>query len=286
METVEPELPTFAWRTKQVSRSSNQNHVWFSGVAGKDHRGFAAVRNSVVAFPPQFAFRLSALFRTTYLGSKIHLALMAALGILACSCSSNSELARVKAAAKRGDAEAQYQLGEYYHDRVEVAPDYEAAAAWFGRAARQGHAAAQHALGKKLLNAEGALPDEVQAANWIRKSAEQGYAPAQDELASLYAGGLGVPQDEAEAVKWATRAAEQDYADAQYHLGCLLSSGTAGEASTNKVAACFWFTLAAADGHQESEDLLNTLKQQLTPQQAEDVKQQAEQWKRKTPGRE
>jgi TPR repeat protein len=80
-----------------------------------------------------------------------------------------------------GNSEAQFRLGAYYHDAVEMAPDYQTAALWFRRAAEQGHAAAQFALGEMYLNAEGMLPDEVQAAKWIQKAAEQGYAPAQNE---------------------------------------------------------------------------------------------------------
>jgi len=197
---------------------------------------------------------------------------------LACSCSRDSELARVKAAARRGDPEAQFQLGAYYHDGVGLAPDYAAAAAWFGRAAQQGHAAAQLALGKMLLNAEGMLPDDAEAANWIRKAAQQGYAPAQDELATMYWEGIGVTRDGAKAVEWATKAAEQRFPEAQYHLGRFLSSATPNGTAVDKVAACFWLTLAAAEGHLESEDLLNTLKEQLTPQQLEEIKNRIQRW--------
>ncbi len=206
----------------------------------------------------------------------------ALLGVLLlnCSCSKDSELARVKAAAKRGDPEAQFQLGAYYHDGPGLAPDYEAAAAWFARAAQQGHTAAQFALGKMLLNAEGVLPDEMQAANWIRKAAEQGYAPAQDELARMYSNGTGVMADHSEAVKWATQAAEQGSPDAQYFLGCLLSSGAPSGTRPDKVAACFWLGLAAAEGHLESEELLGQLKAQLTPEQAAELNRRNETWKK------
>ena len=170
------------------------------------------------------------------------------LAMLNCSCSKRSELANAKAEAKRGNSEAQFRLGAYYHDAVEMAPDYQTAALWFRRAAEQGHAAAQFALGEMYLNAEGMLPDEVQAAKWIQKAAEQGYAPAQNELAVMYSNGIGVIQDNVEAVNWANKAAEQSYSEAQYHLGCLLSSNAAGRAPADLVAACVWLSLAAAQG--------------------------------------
>jgi Sel1 repeat-containing protein len=73
------------------------------------------------------------------------------LAMLNSSCSKRSELAKTKAEAKRGNSEAQFRLGAYYHDAVEVALDYQAAAIWFRRAAEQGHAAAQFALGETRL---------------------------------------------------------------------------------------------------------------------------------------
>ena len=204
------------------------------------------------------------------------------------SCSNNSELARVKAEARRGNPEAQFQLGAYYHDGLDVTRDYEAAAAWFGRAARQGYPAAQLALGTMLLNAEGMLPDEAEAANWIRKAAEQGYPPAQDELATLYAEGIGVMQDDAAAVSWATKAAEQGLPEAQYHLGSFLASGAPGGAvPPDKIAsACFWLALAAADGHQESQELFNTLKRQLTQAQLNELTNRTRLWRQKHPSQE
>lgn len=205
------------------------------------------------------------------------------VAILNCSCTDNSELGRMKAAAKRGDPQAQFQLGAYYYEGPQLSPDYEAAAYWFQRAAQQGHAAAQLALGKMFLNAQGVLPDEAEAANWIRKSADQGYAPAQDELAMMCANATGVMHDPAEAVKWATRAADQGFVDAQYHLGCLLTSNAPVGVAPDKLGACFWLSLAAADGHQESEEMLNVLKTQLTGPQLEELKRRLESWKKKHP---
>lgn len=202
-------------------------------------------------------------------------------GIVVCSCSKTSELARLKAEGARGNPEAQYRLGVIYHEGVQVAPDYLTAAAWFRSAAAQGHAAAQFALGETYLQGEGMLADEVEAAKWIGKSAEQGYAPAQDELAVMYSNGAGVLQDDSEALKWASKAAEQGYADAQYHLGTFLSGQLPGKPPPDYVAACLWLSLAAANGHEASEELLAGLTAKLTPAQLDEVKRRVESWQRK-----
>jgi TPR repeat protein len=203
--------------------------------------------------------------------------LFAGVLLVCCSCSDKSELARLKSAAKNGDPEAQFQLGDYYYEGLGLAPDYQSAAAWFRRAAQQGHPVAQLALGKMLEEGRGMLPDEVEGARWIQKAAEQGYAPAQDELATMYSNGTGVLQDNAQALAWATKAAEQGFTDAQYHLGSMLSSNAP---ATNLANACFWLTLAADQGHLESEDLLNALEGKLTPQQQQEIKQRADLWQK------
>lgn len=203
------------------------------------------------------------------------------VAILTGSCSKRSELAAIKAKAKRGDPDAQCQLGMYYQEGLELAPDNQTAAMWFRRAAGQGHAVAQLALGRMYLTGEGVLPDEIQAVKWIRQAAEQGFAPAQDELAVLYSEGVGVMQDAVEALNWAAKAAEQGYPEAQYRLGCWLSTNAPGRVPANLITACVWLSLAAAAGHTEAEESLATLKGQLTPPQLEEVRGRTEHWKQK-----
>lgn len=203
------------------------------------------------------------------------------LSLLLCSCSKNSELARVTAEARRGNAEAQYQLGAYYHDESGGPPDYQTAAIWFRKAAQQGHAFAQFALGEMCLNGEGMIPDELEAAKWITKAAEQGFAPAQDELAAMCSQGMGVAPDPGEALNWATKAAEQGYPEAQYRLGCLLSTNDLEGRPADLVGACVWLTLAAGEGFIEGEETLKPLQSQLNPAQLEEVRRRAELWKQK-----
>ena len=87
-----------------------------------------------------------------------------------------ADLDGLKAAAERGDAESQYQLGVRY------------------------------------ATGNGIATDDAQAARWIEKAATQGHVGAQFDLGLMYADGNGVPQDSATAVSWLRKAADQtDY---------------------------------------------------------------------------
>jgi hypothetical protein len=116
------------------------------------------------------------------------------------------DLAQLKAAAERGDAQAQAKLGDVYEGRF----NYSTAADWFRKAAAQGVPHAQWRLGKMLLDgrpkfAEGSVPVPKSAdegLNWIFLAANQGLDGAQHDLGYFYEQGLGVKQDYAEAYKW------------------------------------------------------------------------------------
>ena len=69
-------------------------------------------------------------------------------------------------------------------------------------AADKGDAQAQFRLGVMFASGRGAERDLPQAAYWFQKSAEQGNAAAQFNLAVLYAQGAGVPQDPVIAAKF------------------------------------------------------------------------------------
>ncbi len=284
METMESQLRAAAGRPTALSSSTprgtsyRESLILPGNCSSFGTRGSWATRAekvSVTQRPPHKRLPVRAALAVRVLP------VLLAVAASVCSCSDNSQLARVTAAAKRGDAQAQFQLGEYYYDRVELPPDYAAASLWFRRAAQQGHPAAQYALGKMLLNGQGALPDELEGAQWIRKAAQQGYAPAQNELGMMHSEGSGVMQDLTEAKTWFTKAAEQGLAESQYHLGALLAAGAPDGAATSKLTACFWLSLAAAQGDAESQDLLQTLTPQLNSSQLEELKRRTAQWQKK-----
>ncbi len=66
-------------------------------------------------------------------------------------------------AAERGDATAQYFLGEAYYEGDGVSQNYTQAVKWWRKAAEQGSGAAQYRLGCAYANGEGAPQDYVYA---------------------------------------------------------------------------------------------------------------------------
>lgn len=190
----------------------------------------------------------------------------------------------VEEAARRGEASAQYQLGEWYAHNPWIPP--EEAAKWLGKAAGQGHARAQCFLGMFCQGGYGEGDPHKEAVKWFRRAARQNHPPAQRFLGTLYLTGTGVKKNPREAMKWFRkaalggdtesayqsavgytkgwgvkrdikkgieffhRAAHQDYADAQYHLGLYYQCGK--RVPADKEEALKWLALAAAQGHEEA----------------------------------
>jgi|GEM_PF-5640471 len=191
-------------------------------------------------------------------------------------------LERLRAAAFRGDAAAQIDLGLCYERGSGVAQNDGEAARWYRLAAEQGDAIAQRNLGWMYENGRGVARDERQAVVWYSKSAAQGFAGGQvnlgymyergrgvpisleeaaklyhkaanqadslgmTNLGWLYVDGRGVPQNYSEALKWTRMAAMRGHARAQNNLGWLYQNGR-GVAQSDREAAS-WYRKAAAQG--------------------------------------
>jgi|TARA_B110000967_G_scaffold6241_1_gene6254 TPR repeat protein len=67
-------------------------------------------------------------------------------------------------------------------------------------AAKQGDADAQFNLGIMYDIGEGVPENNAEAVKWYRKAADQGHAKAQFNLGLMYNNGEGVPENDAEAV--------------------------------------------------------------------------------------
>jgi len=89
--------------------------------------------------------------------------------------------------AKRGNADAQLNLGTLYDYGQGVSEDPETAVKWYKAAARGGNPAAQFNLGLLYAQGRGVPENPAEAARWYRKAADKGVAVAQFNLGLLYA---------------------------------------------------------------------------------------------------
>jgi|GEM_PF-1430535 len=178
------------------------------------------------------------------------------------------KMAQLRDAAKRGDAEAQYQLGCEYLRSVDVEghgfwsiyPDSEAEGLkWLRKAAEQGHAAAQHQLWYQYCcrlrycpKSETHSPVNLaEGIKWLHKAAEQGHAAAQCDLGFFYLHGYtpGMYSEtavgnKAEAIKWFRKAAEQGVG--MTALGVCYHNGDG--VPEDKAEALRWYRKAADKG--------------------------------------
>lgn len=119
--------------------------------------------------------------------------------------------------AIRGNAHAQFLIGEAYRLGRSVDPNFPLAEDWYIRAARQGDVAAATELG--LLLAGRHLPQA--ALPWLTMAAQHGEPRALCSLAALYYNGEGVARDEPRAYALMLRAAEAGLPEAKLRLATL-----------------------------------------------------------------
>jgi uncharacterized protein len=109
--------------------------------------------------------------------------------------------------AKKGNADAQFQLGVMYESGQGVLRNDAEAIKWYRKAAEQDDAVAQFNLG--VMYGKGVSPNYVEAALWYRLGAGHGLAGAQFNLGMMYVEGQGVPQDDVQGHMWLDLAASQ-----------------------------------------------------------------------------
>lgn len=155
-----------------------------------------------------------------------------------------------RAAAEKGDPQAEYFLARRYADGIGVPRDYVKAVAYLRQSADQGYAPAQTGLGSCYAHGTGVKQDYAEAVWWYRQATAQGDSLAEYSLGYAYADGKGVPKDVDTALKWWRKSAEQGQALAQNALGQFYFQGEhPGDTNhINYVEAAKWLHQAAEQG--------------------------------------
>lgn len=121
---------------------------------------------------------------------------------------------RWRGPATRGDADAQFNLGQAYKLGRGVPADLSQAEAWYGRAAAQGHEQAEASYGLALF----ANGKREQASPWLQRAAGRGDPRAQYVLGTMYFNGDVVAKDWVRAYALVTRSSQSGLAEASSAL--------------------------------------------------------------------
>ena len=154
---------------------------------------------------------------------------------------------KLEQVAERGDAYAQYRMGQLYRDGPLLIPDNRKAKHWLTQAAKQGLPEAQYALGKLLLSDDWEVRDPDEGIRWLKQAAENGSHFAAYRLGKEYLSGEVISKSVTKAADWFTKSAEAGNQYAQYMLGklCLTGQGL----PRDQAQAMVWFRHSAAQGN-------------------------------------
>lgn len=119
--------------------------------------------------------------------------------------------------AEKGDADAQFNLGQAYRLGRGVPTNLAQSKSWFERAATSGHVDAQTTLGLLLFQNGG----QAQGLKWLKLAAEQGEARALLVYGTALFNGDGVTQNQVLGYAYVSRAAAQGLAPAKDTLAQL-----------------------------------------------------------------
>lgn len=156
--------------------------------------------------------------------------------------------------AGRGDAHAQYLMGQLYQGGPLLIPNSQKAKHWLTQAAEHGLPEAQYALGKLFLSDDMEVRDPDEGIRWLKQAAQSGNHYAAYRLGKEYLTGEVVTKDIVKAVEWFSQSAEADDQYAQYMLGKLYLTGQG--VTHDQTQAMVWFSRSAAQGNQYAQFFL------------------------------
>jgi len=109
--------------------------------------------------------------------------------------------------AKKGNAEAQFKVGEMYETGFGVKQDMAEANNWISKAANQGHETAGFKLLYWDMKKNGVTDANKAEVEALKTKAKQGNPQAQYFVGKMYAEGIGVKKNTDKAIGWLNKAA-------------------------------------------------------------------------------
>jgi hypothetical protein len=149
--------------------------------------------------------------------------------------------------------------------------------------AEKGDAKAQFEIGEAyIFGMEGIEINFVTAFSWFKKSADQKYPSAMFRMGTCYQDGVGIDKDEVEACYWYSEAAKYGDADSMYMLVLFyLSDDMGGFYEEYEDEALHWLRLARNQGHKEATKWINEI-EKVEKEKARKLKNIRKSYKTKT----
>ena len=138
--------------------------------------------------------------------------------------------------AKRGNAEAQYNLAVCYYYGYGVQQNYELAAYWLDEASKSYNM--EFDIGFAYYNS-GTEKNYKKAVYWLKKSARKGNPKGQFLLGSCYDFGTGMRQNLYKAFYWYMKSAQRGCSLSYYRLGKCYQLGRG--VAKDSAKAQYWF---------------------------------------------
>ncbi len=162
---------------------------------------------------------------------------------------SDKQVADIRQKAQKGDASAQFALGDIYAFGDGAVQSWGDALTWYMKAAQQGDARAQFETGLIYDEGRGLDADCDKALSWFQKSAAQNYPPAQEFEGHMFMAGRCVKQDSKTGVHLLEESAAQGNIGARSMLCDAYYSGVG--IKRDYAVAEFW-CMIMAEGHDAS----------------------------------
>lgn len=165
------------------------------------------------------------------------------------------EYAKKSAAQNNGDGIWTLALCYEYGRGVEE--DVAKAVALYRKGAELGHAPSQNNLACYMMRGDYLANDDEAAFLLFEQAAMQGYKLAEFSLCKMYELGRGTEVNLAKAIEWGEKAATGGSADTQYEVAKLYTYTTDDGEMIDVERSRYWYTQAAAQGHEMAAAVLN-----------------------------
>ncbi|CAA3003413.1 ERAD-associated E3 ubiquitin-protein ligase component HRD3A-like isoform X2 [Olea europaea var. sylvestris] len=128
--------------------------------------------------------------------------------------------------ARKGDAEAMYQVGIFYYFGLRgVRSDHAKALRWFLKAVQKGEPRSMELLGEIYTSGVGFYKNYTKALEWLTLASERKLYSAYNGMGYLYVKGYGVEKNYTKAKEYFEKAADKKEPGGFYNLGVIYLKG-------------------------------------------------------------